>query len=58
MAKVKNIVWDTEEDGESTPQEDLGLPSEVDVPDEIAADMDAVADWLSDTYGYCVLCYA
>jgi hypothetical protein len=55
MVKVRNIIWDTEENGERMPQEELGLPPEVYLKDENAADMDAIADWLSDTYGYCVL---
>lgn len=55
MVKVRNIIWDTEENGERIPQEELGLPLEVDLKDENATDMDAIADWLSNTYGYCVL---
>lgn len=41
-----DIDWDT--DG----QDDHGLPDEVQVPDDIHDD--DVADYLSDTYGFCV----
>lgn len=47
-----NIVWDTEDNGEVIPQEELGLPSDVTIPDAI--DEDGVADYLSDKYGYLV----
>lgn len=30
----------------------LGLPLEVEIPDNIT-DLDDVADWLTETYGYC-----
>lgn len=40
------VIWDT--DGEEID----GLPSEVEVPDDI--DDDDVSDWLSDEYGFCV----
>lgn len=44
---ITDIVWDYNEDDTSH-----NLPTEVSVD----ADMDPndVADWLSDTYGYCV----
>ena len=47
MAKriATNIEWDT--DGE-----DVVLPSEVEIPDNI--EEDAIADYLSDEYGFCV----
>ena len=32
--------------------EELGLPSEVDVPTDI--EFDFICDWLSDTYGFLV----
>ena len=31
----------------------LGLPDEVEIPKELVDDGD-IADWLSDTYGYCL----
>jgi hypothetical protein len=47
--RVKNIVWET--DGMDV--EELGLPTEVELPSEIDAnDEDAVNDFLSDTYGW------
>lgn len=47
--RVKNIVWET--DGIDV--EELGLPTEVELPSEIDAnDEDAVNDFLSDTYGW------
>lgn len=45
---VSGIVWDT--DGEDA--EDLGLPTQVEVP--LCVDKDNIADYLSDRYGYCV----
>ena len=37
----------------------LGLPNEVEIPENVDVSkddryMESVADWLSDTYGYCV----
>ena len=47
-AYAVDIVWDT--DGED--EEDLGLPSRVEIP--FFVDDDEIADFLSDEYGYCV----
>lgn len=47
-AYAVDIVWDT--DGED--EEDLGLPSRVEIP--FFVDDDEIADHLSDEYGYCV----
>ena len=47
-AYAVDIVWDT--DGED--EEDLGLPSRVEIP--FFVDDDEIADYLSDEYGYCV----
>jgi hypothetical protein len=47
-AYAVDIVWDT--DGED--EEDLGLPSRVEIP--FFTDDDEIADYLSDEYGYCV----
>jgi len=53
MIVVKDIDWDTDGD-------DVDLPETVKIPaseiDE-ESDEDAVADWLSDRYGYCVESY-
>ena len=49
--RVTDIEWDT--DGENP--EDLDLPSEVAINDDI--DEDEIADWLSDNYGWCVLSF-
>lgn len=46
--KVTNIIWDT--DGFSV--EELGLPTEVEVPSYL--EEDEVADYLSDEYGFCI----
>lgn len=48
--KVTCITWDV--DGDTT-QEDLELPSEVLVP----SDIEDIADYLSDAYGWCVISY-
>lgn len=47
MVKAVNIEWDTE----GTKIDDL--PEEVDIPDDI--NENDVADYLSDSYGWCVL---
>ena len=49
--KITDIVWDCEE----LDQDEIGLPSEVEVPDEV--EEDEIADWLSDEYGWCVLSF-
>ena len=45
--KATDIKWVT--DGE-----DVTLPSEVEIPSQIEGDDDAIADYLSDTYGWLV----
>lgn len=46
--KATNIKWDVEN------EEDLQyLPTEIDIPDEIADDYDRIDDYLSDISGYC-----
>lgn len=58
IIKITNIVWDTEDNGEIVPQEELGLPSEVDIDEaefgEYYFTEDAIIDYLSDEYGYCI----
>lgn len=50
MKKIaKNINWDT--DGVVVSE----LPETVEIPEDVHEDN--VADWLSDTYGYCVFGY-
>lgn len=51
---VTNIDWDVDEDvyEDGYSEDDLGLPTEVEVPDDV--DPDDVADWLSDEYGFCI----
>ena len=46
--KTVGVEWDTD----GMDEEELDLPSEVEVPSEI--DDEDVADYLSDTYGFCV----
>lgn len=46
--QVINIKWDT--DGEV-----LDLPSEVEVPTNL--EIDDIADYLSDVYGFCVFSF-
>ena len=59
MVKIMNIKWDTESDGVTVPQEDLGLPTNIEIDDDKieSLDEDAVTDWLSNEYGYCVFGY-
>lgn len=45
--KATDIKWVT--DGE-----DVQLPSEVEIPSQLEGDDDAIADYLSDTYGWLV----
>lgn len=61
---VTNIEWDTEDDlDEKLSPEELGLPNEVTIEDpneemieEVENDDygDAISDYLSDKYGYCI----
>lgn len=46
--KAINIMWDVdfEEDREN-------LPTEIEIPDDIADDDDAISDYLSDVSGFC-----
>ena len=47
--KITNITWETD----GLDAEELGLPTEVELPDNIDGDDDdAVNDYLSDTYGW------
>ena len=49
--KVFNIQWDTDDDEEVLES----LPTEVEIPSSVDYDDDdAVNDYLSDTYGFCV----
>jgi hypothetical protein len=50
--KITNITWETD----GIEQEELSLPSEVELPEDIDADDDdAINDYLSDTYGWLVI---
>lgn len=44
--KVVNIVWDT--DGEN-----IALPTEIEIPDDIADDEDEISDYITDQTGFC-----
>ena len=46
--KTIGVEWDTD----GMDEEELDLPSEVEIP--IDLDEDRVSDWLSDMYGFCV----
>ena len=48
--ETKRICVDWETD--RTPIEEIGLPTKVDIPNDI--DGDDIADWLSDKYGFLV----
>lgn len=47
--KAVNIQWDTDGDEEAL----ASLPTEVEIPEAIAEDDDAISDWLSDRFGFC-----
>jgi len=50
--KITNITWETDD----LEQESLGLPYEVELPNDIdPKDDDAINDFLSDTYGWLVI---
>ena len=47
--KITNITWETD----GLEPEELGLPAEVELPEDIDADDDdAINNYLSDTYGW------
>jgi hypothetical protein len=47
--KITDITWETD----GLEPEELGLPTEVELPEDIDADDDdAINDYLSDTYGW------
>ena len=45
-----NIDWDTGSDIKTKEN----LPKEVKLPDYISHDFESIADYLSDTYGFCM----
>lgn len=48
-----NIDWDIDQDDYiNLNEQDLLPPAGVELPDDIQED--EIADWLSDTYGWCV----
>ena len=49
--KITNITWETD----GLEPEELGLPTEVELPKDIDANDDAINDYLSDTYGWLVI---
>jgi hypothetical protein len=54
--KAINIEWDVDEENNSTVSADeivSTLPTEIEIPDDIADDEDAIGDYLSDITGYC-----
>lgn len=51
--RVFNIDWDIDQDDYiNLNEQDLLPPTGVKLPDDIQED--EIADWLSDTYGWCV----
>lgn len=47
--KITDITWETD----GLEPEELGLPTEVELPEDVDADDDdAINDYLSDTYGW------
>lgn len=46
--KAFNIIWDVDD------EEDLeGLPTEIEIPENIADDEDEISDYISDVTGFC-----
>ena len=50
VTRVYDIIW--EADGE-----EIDLPTEVELPRDFGDDDDAIADFLSDEYGWLVISY-
>lgn len=51
--KAINIKWDIDLEEDETYEEaleEIGLPTEIEIPDDIE---DEVSDYISDTTGYC-----
>lgn len=60
MGTKVRVDWDTEMDGLTLSLNEAGLSEIVEVPSDLAALLDsedpsALTDYLSDTYGFCVL---
>lgn len=53
---ISGIRWDTD----GTPQDDIALPSEVNADTQVdpVGDEDAIANWLSDKFGWTVLSFS
>ena len=51
-------AFDRFRDHPSLISEFMGLPEEVEIPSELAGDDDAITEWLSDTYEFCIREYA
>lgn len=49
--KAVDILWDIDIDDDEVTPESIGLPSEVEIPDDM--DEDEIEDYLSDLTGYC-----
>lgn len=60
MGTIMRVDWDTSDDDHDTPPTPAkcGLPETIEIPDEVIEEEKeepgAIADWLSDQYGYCV----
>lgn len=44
--KAINILWDIDD-------EVVYLPMEIEIPEELRGDFDAISDYISDTTGFC-----
>ena len=61
ICHITKIMWDTSDDDSEgyIPSEKLGLPTEVDIPlDKLDLETyhisDAIVEYLSDIFGYCI----
>lgn len=52
MYDLSGIIFDTEKNGETVSQTELGLPSEVAVSAKEIQKSGSTKNWLADTYGY------
>ncbi len=48
-----NIEWDTSDPDINPDEQDLDLPTAMDIPDDIKDDEDKISDYLSNVTGFC-----
>lgn len=56
MLKATSIIWDMEDAVDAYNEGMANLPTEVELPSDME-DIDEIADYLSDEYGFCVVSF-